>query len=282
MRAVIPARRTALPVAANTLRENTGPAQRFLAPLLRLVETSDSLIAGSVGAFSLGGTRFHIPRLIFMGPRGGGDTVRLGIFAGLHGDDHTGPEAIGAFLQELESKSDVATGYHIYAYPICNPSGFASGKRHNAAGQDLTAHFWNGSDQPEAYYLEREMGVHHFHGVISLDSGDNSSPSFFFSGGQNSTLRVSPRRPRCRLVNHFRRTRSQKIATLPAFLPEPLNCVPHRSRSTSKFPGGIRAKPKSQPQSMRSGRSSIPTVACSRFSKIYDLPPFRAMQTEVD
>jgi hypothetical protein len=97
MRAVIPARRTALPVAANTLRENTGPAQRFLAPLLRLVETSDSLIAGSVGAFSLGETRFHIPRLIFMGPRGGGDTVRLGIFAGLHGDDHTGPEAIGAF-----------------------------------------------------------------------------------------------------------------------------------------------------------------------------------------
>ena len=191
MRAVIPARRTALPVAANTLRENTGPAQRFLAPLLRLVETSDSLIAGSVGAFSLGGTGFHIPRLIFMGPRGGGDTVRLGIFAGLHGDDHTGPEAIGAFLQELESKPDIATGYHIYAYPICNPSGFASGKRHNAAGQDLTAHFWNGSDQPEAYYLEREMGVHHFHGVISLDSGDNSSPSFFFSGGQNSTLRVS-------------------------------------------------------------------------------------------
>lgn len=191
MRAAIPARRTALPVTADKFHENTGPAQSFLAPLLRLAETSDSLIAGSVGEFSIRGARFHIPRLIFMGPRGGGDTVRLGIFAALHGDDHVGPEAIGALLQELEGGPGLATGYHIYTYPICNPSGFASGTRRNAAGHDLTTHFWNGSNQPEAYYLEREMGVHHFHGMISLDSSDNPSPSFFFSGGQNSTLRAS-------------------------------------------------------------------------------------------
>ena len=79
MRAAIPARRTALPVTADKFHENTGPAQSFLAPLLRLAETSDSLIAGSVGEFSIRGTRFHIPRLIFMGPRGGGDTVRFEI-----------------------------------------------------------------------------------------------------------------------------------------------------------------------------------------------------------
>jgi murein peptide amidase A len=91
----------------------------------------------------------------------------------------------------LENKSDLATGYHMYAYPICNPSGFARGTRRNAVGQDLSEHVWNGSEQPEAYYLEREMGVHHFHGVISLDSDDNPSPSFFFSGGQDSTLRAS-------------------------------------------------------------------------------------------
>jgi murein peptide amidase A len=191
MRAAIPARRTALPVVTATFSENTGPVESFLAPLLRLAETSDSLIAGSVGEFSIRRARFHIPRLIFMGPGGGGDTVRLGIFAALDGDDHVGPEAIGALLQELEAKSDLATGYHLYTYPICNPSGFASGTRRNAAGHDLTTHFWNGSDQPEAYYLEREMGVHHFHGVISLRAGENPAPRFFFSGGQNSTLLTS-------------------------------------------------------------------------------------------
>jgi murein peptide amidase A len=191
MRAAIPARRTALPVATAKFRESTGPVQSFLAPLLELAETSDSLIAGSVGEFSFRGTRFHIPRLIFMGSRGGGDTIRLGIFAGLHGDDHAGPEAIAAFLQELEAKPDLAAGYHIYTYPICNPTGFACGTRRNGAGRDLTAHFWNGSNQPEAYYLEREMGVHHFHVVISLIGGDTPTPRFYFSGGQNSTLRAA-------------------------------------------------------------------------------------------
>jgi hypothetical protein len=191
MRAAIPAHRTALPVATAKFRENSGPTQSFLAPLLELAETSDSLIAGSVGEFYFRGTRFHIPRLILMGSKGGGDTIRLGIFAALRGNDHAGPEAVGAFLQELEAKSDLAAGYHIYTYPICNPSGFAEGTRRNGAMRDLTAHFWNGSNQPEAYYLEREMGVHHFHGVISLSSGDTSTPRFFFSGGQNSTLRTA-------------------------------------------------------------------------------------------
>lgn len=190
MRSVIPACLSG-PASAEVFREKTGMAERLPASLFDLAENSDSLIAGSVGEFNAGKELFHIPRFIFMGPKGGGDTVRLAIFAAIRGDEPQGTEALVSFLQLLESHPVLASGYHIYAYPICNPSGLAAGSRHKAAGQDLTAHFWRGSNQPEAYYLEREMGVHRFQGVISLGSADILDPRFFFNGGRNSILRAA-------------------------------------------------------------------------------------------
>jgi hypothetical protein len=109
-----------------------------------------------------------------MGPTGGGDTIRLGIFASLQGDDPEGAEALVALLQELEFNPQAARGFHIYAYPICNPIGFAARTRSNAPGKDLAGQFWSGSSQPEVYYLEREMGVLRFHGVISLQTQNHS------------------------------------------------------------------------------------------------------------
>lgn len=198
MRAIIPARIAATPATAKIFRESGGVIQTFLAPLLDTTENSEWLVAVSVGELFVNRTRLHIPRFIFVGPAGGGDTVRIGIFAGFHGDNHSGSEAVLTFLQQLESHPDLARGYHIFAYPICNPSGFARRTRCNATGHDLTAHFWNGSDQPEAYFLEREMGVHRFHGVILLEAGDQPNARFFFTGGKHSTLRnslVSPSMP---------------------------------------------------------------------------------------
>ena len=109
-----------------------------------------------------------------MGPTGGGDTIRLAIFAGFHGDESEGAEALIEFLQDLDAAPQVARGYHIYAYPLCNPNGFVARKRGNAVGKNLIGQFWNGSSQSEAYYLERELGVQHFHGVISLQTMNHS------------------------------------------------------------------------------------------------------------
>jgi murein peptide amidase A len=190
MRAATPTRLCS-PVSAEVFRERKGTPETLLAPLLKLAEDSDSIIAGSVGEFRAGGQLFHIPRFIFMGPRGGGDTIRLAIFATIHGDEPQGAKALTGFFQQLEDSPNLASGYHIYAYPICNPSGLAVGRRHNAAGQDLTAHFWRGSNQPEVYYLEREMGVHLFQGVISLRGTEDDQPRFLFSGGRDSILRAA-------------------------------------------------------------------------------------------
>ena len=168
MRAFQPARLVTAPLTVAALSNQPEATQRLLKPLLDSVENSDYLIGSSIGQIAARKNVFQIPRFVFMGPTGGGDTIRLAIFAGFHGDEPAGAEALVEFLKELEGAPQTATGYHIYAYPLCNPSGFAARTRNNVSGKDLTGQFWSGSTQPEVYYLEREMGVHRFHGVISL------------------------------------------------------------------------------------------------------------------
>jgi hypothetical protein len=150
------------------------PVQSFLKPLLDVAETSDYLVAGSVGEFEAGHGVYQIPRFIFMGPSGGGDTIRLGLFATFYGDQIESAEALIEFAQALETKPQMARGYHLYIYPICNPTGFVARSRHNFSGEDLPRHFWHGSSQPEVYYLEREMGVLRFHGVIQVQTQRDS------------------------------------------------------------------------------------------------------------
>jgi hypothetical protein len=174
MRAFQPAQLISSPLNAEALSDQPDTTRRLLEPLLDLAQNSDYLIGGSVGQFLVKQSVFQIPRFIFMGPIGGGDTIRLGIFAGLHGDDPDGAEALVEFLRELEATPQAARGFHIYAYPVCNPIGFAARTRGNAAGADLAGQFWSRSSQPEVYYLEREMGVLRFHGVISLQTRNHS------------------------------------------------------------------------------------------------------------
>jgi murein peptide amidase A len=174
MKALLPSRHTPVPSGADALRAQQNSIQKRLKPLLDLAENSDYLIAGSVGEFLVRDELFQIPRFTFIGPTGGGDTIRIGIFAGIHGDEPEGTEAVMEFLQKLERKPRLATGYHLYVYPVCNPTGFLAQTRKNSSGEDLLKHFWRRSSQPEIYYLERELGVLRFQGVISLHVKDDS------------------------------------------------------------------------------------------------------------
>jgi len=188
MKAVPPPRRIAVPLNADVLHDQKKPIQSLLNPLLDLAENSDYLIAGSAGEFAVGAEIFQIPRFIFMGPGGGGDTVRMGIFAAIHGDESEGAEALVEFLQELERDPQAARGYHLYIYPLCNPTGFTARTRNNVSDKDLSKDFWRGSSQPEVYYLEREMGVLRFQGVISVHTQSHSKS---FSLNVNSSAILS-------------------------------------------------------------------------------------------
>ena len=126
---------------------------------------------------------FALPHFLFRGPHGGGDPVRIGLFAGIHGDEPVGPHALIEVISLLHGRPELATGYQLFFYPICNPSGFVKGTRYSASGKDLNREFWKNSSEPEVQLLEKEIRTHRFHGLISLHSDDTSSGMYGFVRG---------------------------------------------------------------------------------------------------
>ncbi len=160
----------------------------LLAPLVEQASQTNSRLRYSpIGDFYHGGCHYRLPRFVFQGPSGGGGTIRLGIFAAIHGDEPEGAVALRDFLLDLVVEPQLAQGYEIYAYPVCNPSGLEDGTRQSRADCDLNREFWHGSTQPEVYYLERELGVHQFAGLVSLHSDDTSEGAYAFVRGATLT-----------------------------------------------------------------------------------------------
>jgi predicted deacylase len=133
---------------------------------------------------------YSLEQYLFVGPRGGGDYVRVGIFAGIHGDETAGIFATIQFLQELARKPEIARGYEIYVYPVCNPSGLEDGTRHSRSGRDLNREFWIGSREPEVQLLERQIRTLRFDGIISLHADDESCGLYAFALGAQVTQHV--------------------------------------------------------------------------------------------
>ncbi len=168
MKTLLPSRHVPIPTSAHASHGRQSAIERMLNPLLDLAENSDYLVAEPVGEFLIGGDLCQIPRFAFNGPTGSGDTMRLGIFAAVHGDESEGTAALIEFLERLESRPRLAKGYHLYVYPVWNPAGFIAQSQNNGSDDRLPSDFLRGSPQSEIYYLEREPGVLNFHGVISI------------------------------------------------------------------------------------------------------------------
>lgn len=139
--------------------------------------------------FERDGESLELPRYQFVGPRGGGDAMHIGIFATIHGDEPESGLGLLRFLQELVSCPDAAKGFVIHAYPVCNPTGFADATRHARSGKDLNREFWCDSNEPEVRLLETELQRHRFHGIVSLHCDDTSHGLYgFLSGWQPSAV----------------------------------------------------------------------------------------------
>jgi protein MpaA len=100
-----------------SLRKSTRAGRRsmspLLAPLQKLAVMSEHLLATTCGDFVRDGEHYALPRFVFNGPHSGGDPIRLGIFAGIHGDEPAGVLALVRFLGDLVSHPDLAAGYRI-------------------------------------------------------------------------------------------------------------------------------------------------------------------------
>lgn len=165
------------------IRPEPRSVRRLLDPLNRIAEQSRRLVGVSHGQFERGGKTYSLPRYLYVGPKGGGDTIRIGIFATIHGDEPEGALALPRFLQTLEERPEIAEGYALFIYPVCNPTGFEDGTRHSRAGLDLNREFWKRTEQPEVKFLESEIWMQSFHGIVTLHSDDTSNGLYGFVKG---------------------------------------------------------------------------------------------------
>lgn len=210
--------------------ESRRTAGRLLAQLDQIAENSAYFLKKPFGHFESRGETHTLPRYIFLGPAGGGDIMRIGIFATIHGDEPEGTLALTRFVETLEKNPELAKGYCLFIYPLCNPTGFADGTRHSRNGIDLNRQFWKGSPEPEVRFLETEIWTHAFDGIINLHTDDTSDGLYGYVAG--AVLSENLLEPALREAEQFLpRNRRRQIDGFPA----------RKGIITECFPGVLRA-----------------------------------------
>ena len=125
----------------------------LLEPLEAIAASSASLLANHGARFDVNGEQYELPRYLYIGPKGGDDPIRIGIFAAIHGDEPEGAHSLVQFVRLLERSPEIARGYCLFLYPVCNPTGYEDNTRCSRRGRDLNHEFWNHSTQPEVQLL---------------------------------------------------------------------------------------------------------------------------------
>ncbi len=179
---VLPDGRAAAGAADAPPRPNLRHCDKVLRPFWEAVETS-SLESGSLGGFVADTGAYELHRFTLRGEADGNATVRLGIFATIHGDEPQGAEALVELAKLARRSPEIFRGYELQLYPLCNPTGYEDGTRHSRRGEDLNRQFWRNSQEPEVALLEREIMTRRFHGIIALHADDTSDGLYGFVRG---------------------------------------------------------------------------------------------------
>jgi len=156
-----------------------------------------------------------LPKYVLTGASGGGETMELGIFAAIHGDEPAGPEAVAAFAELVAREPELVQGYRLSFYPVCNPTRYEAGSRWSQTGKDLNREFWRESAEPEVAALEAELLENRLHGFISLHADDTSPGMYGFVRG--AVLARSLLEPALRAAEEaIPRNRAREIDGFPA------------------------------------------------------------------
>jgi protein MpaA len=121
------------------------------------MDRQGNLFDVTIGRFRRCGESFSLRKLVFIGPWAGNSPwLRLGVFAGLHGDEPSGVYALMELARELHEAPELARGLEIHFYPLCNPSGFVDNTRSLRGGTDMNREFWLNSCEPEVQLASEE------------------------------------------------------------------------------------------------------------------------------
>jgi len=108
---------------------------------------------------------------------------KFGIFGGVHGDEPAGVLAILELARWAAAQPPELRDFELHFYPVCNPSGYHLGTRHNQNGLDINREFWLESRQPEVLFLERELQREKYDGIIALHADDECDGCYGFVRG---------------------------------------------------------------------------------------------------
>ena len=141
-----------------------------------------------------------IPKIISK-PARPGHGIKIGIFAGLHGDEEAGTLAAYELIRWASGQPEEFHDFELHFYPICNPTGCDARTRHSHRGLDLNREFWVGSAEPEITYLEDQLRAERYEGIIQLHSDDTSDGCYgFVSGAMLSEHVLAPALAACEPV----------------------------------------------------------------------------------
>ncbi len=168
----------------------TRDLEKLTAPLDALAKSNEHLSCEHVSYLSKQGMMESLPKYVFSGPGDRRSHLKVGIFAGIHGDEDTGVDAISRFIFLLNREPEIARGYELFLYPVCNRHGYLTDSRWSEDGLDLNREFWKGSAEPEVRALERELEANRFDGIVALHSDDTSEGLYGFVKGHELTRYV--------------------------------------------------------------------------------------------
>ncbi len=168
----------------------TRDLEQLITPLDALAGESERLSCEHVPYRSQQGTLARLPKYVFSGPGDRRSHLKVGIFAGIHGDEDTGVDAISQLIARLNQEPEIARGYELFLYPVCNRHGYLTNSRWSEDGLDLNREFWKGSEEPEVRLLEHELEANRFDGIVALHSDDTSEGLYGFVKGHELTRYV--------------------------------------------------------------------------------------------
>jgi len=208
------------PVATPKYQRSESRVGKVLRPLDHLSRTKEHFYTTRILTRGYRASS-QISRYVFEGEQSQASPIRIGIFAGLRGDDEVGPGAVSTFLADLVALPDLGNGLRIYAYPIVSAANFETATLPSRPSQYIINQIGCKILSSENYQIEREIFAIAFDGIITIRVEDEI---------ENIKVGISDARLHDALVLPI-------LSSLEAFLPniEDGDCDPGRS-----LMGGVR------------------------------------------
>jgi hypothetical protein len=113
-------------------------------------------------------TSSQISRYVFEGEQLRGTPIRIGVFAGLRGDDCVGPGAVASFLEDLVALPQMGESLRIYAYPVVHAANFETATSSFRLSEYIINQIGCKVLSSESYQIEREIFAIAFDGIITI------------------------------------------------------------------------------------------------------------------